>query len=165
MFSSMDKSLRYTFYGIIATFMLLFLATYHTLKIAFSGHEGVMNKDYYEVGLNYEKFIDEQKKLIEEGYHFEGLLFGDHPTLKPGENPVSLRFFKGETPISNAKITLRLEKRATDKFTRISEIPQGDEGKYEGTIEIAAEGKWFLTITGDDNGKVLKKYFSIDVVN
>jgi len=165
MFKHMEKSLRYTFYGIIATFLLLFLATYHTLKIAFSGHEGVMNKDYYEVGLNYEKFIEEQKKLIGEGYHFEGILFGEHPILKPGENPISIKFFRGDTPISDARVTVKLEKRATDKFTKIVDIQPIENGKYEGILDIATEGKWFITITGNDNGKTLKKYFPIDVIN
>lgn len=161
----MEKSLRYTFYGIIATFLLLFLATYHTLKIAFSGHEGVMNKDYYEVGLNYEKLIEEQKKLIEEGYHFEGTIFGENPTLKSGENPISIKFLKGDAPISDARVTVKLEKRATDKFTKIFDIQSFENGRYEGVLSIASEGKWFITITGSDNGKTLKKYFPIDVVN
>lgn len=165
MFKHMDKSLRYTFYGIITTFLLLFWATYHTLKIAFTDHEGVMNKDYYEIGLNYEKFIEEQKKLMEEGYHFEGNLFGEHPTLKSGDNKFSIGFFRGDVPIEDAKISLKLEKRATDKYTKVLVLPATSKGIYEGFTNLNMEGKWFLTVTGDDHGKILKKYFPIDVIN
>jgi hypothetical protein len=61
MFKGMDPSLKYTFYGIFAIFFSLFVATYHTLKVAFNGNEGVMNKNYYEIGLfRYDEFSSEQ---------------------------------------------------------------------------------------------------------
>ena len=160
----MHKSLKYTFYGIIVIFLFLFFATYHTLKIAFTNNEGVMNKDYYEVGLNYEKFIDAQKKLIEEGYHFESQIISENPKLKKGENNIEIKFLRESQNISGAEVELKIEKRATDKFTKIIKL-QDNNGIYSGKIFPETGGKWFLTITGNDHGKILKKYFPVDVIN
>ncbi len=165
MFKGMHPSLKYTFYGIIAIFMSLFVATYHTLKVAFTNNEGVMNKNYYEVGLKYERVIEEQKKLQEEGYHFEGSLLMDSPTLKKGINEIQISFLKGKEFLSDSSVEVKIEKRATEKFTRSTSLQSSASGIFQGTLSIETEGKWFLTITGNDHGKILKKYFPIDVVN
>jgi len=165
MFKGMDQSLKYTFYGIFAIFLSLFAATYHTLKVAFTGNEGVMNKNYYEVGLNYEKFIEDQKVMIEEGYHFEGSLLSLNPSLKKGVNTIEIEFLKGNDKLNTAEVELKIEKRATDNFTKITKLTREDNGKYIGNIELQNEGKWFITITGIAEGRVLKKYFPVDVVN
>lgn len=165
MFKGMDPSLKYTFYGIFTIFLGLFLATYHTLTIAFSNNEGVMNKNYYEIGLKYEHVIGEQKKLIEEGYHFESSLLSDTAPLKKGINEVEIKFLKGNESLPESSVEIKIEKRATEKFTHSSPLVKTENGLFSGTLNIETKGKWYLTITGTDHGKVLTKYFPIDVVN
>ena len=165
MFKGMDPSLKYTFYGIFTIFLGLFIATYHTLTIAFTNNEGVMNKNYYEIGLKYEHVIEEQKKLKEEGYHFESSLLSTSPTLKTGINEIEIKFLKGNENLPESSVEVKIEKRATEKFTHSSSLLKSESGQFLGKLNIETEGKWFLTITGTDHGKVLKKYFPIDVVN
>ena len=66
MFKGMDPSLKYTFYGIFTIFLGLFIATYHTLTIAFTNNEGVMNKNYYEIyELLKPKILRNKKRLLD----------------------------------------------------------------------------------------------------
>ncbi|MCP5510307.1 MAG: FixH family protein [Leptospiraceae bacterium] len=160
----MDKSLRYTFYGIIAIFLSLFVATYYTLRIAFEGHEGVVRTDYYEIGLNYNKYLQDQKALVKEGYKFDSKL-NERSFLRLGNNPIEIKFYKNDTLLSDSSVVIKLERRATKKFDKTLKLQIDQDGNHRGEIDINSTGQWILTLMGTHDGKTLQESYNIDVMN
>lgn len=146
MFEKVDQ-LKIAFGMIITTFLLLFVATYYTFKVALKdGPIQLVDKDYYQVGLNYEKTLAEKKRLESEGYHFELL----NPNLNVGKNDLQIAFKKGEEFLPNQNLILVLEKKATDKYNQVIDLEKGTNSYYT-TLDIPQNGKWILTLKNLSN--------------
>ncbi|MBP9889903.1 MAG: FixH family protein, partial [Leptospiraceae bacterium] len=77
-----QPTLRFAFTMMGLAFAALIGATWYTVKIAMAGHEPVMDRNYYEKGLNYEKEIAESLQMKSEGYHFVSGLITKETTLQ-----------------------------------------------------------------------------------
>jgi nitrogen fixation protein FixH len=152
---------------ILAIFGLLFVATYHTFKVALSAPNELVDKDYYQVGLNYEKKIANIKKLKAEGYQFT--VFTDLDNLKKGINSIQIRFAKEgqiisegsiklkEEKLSGKKIQVLLERGATDKYNKAFILTEDSPGIYSGNLDIPDSGKWILTIASEEDSFMERK--------
>jgi nitrogen fixation protein FixH len=160
----MDKSLRYLFYGIIFSFLCLFAATYHTVKIALAGHEPVINPNYYEVGLNYEKHLNEQKKMAEDGYLFTSPLL-EKNYLVTGPNQIQVKFLKKDEVLTNSEVKVKIERKATMKFNKTIDLKVQGDGTYLGEIDVEGKGQWVMTFSGTHEGKTYLYSFPVDILN
>ncbi|WP_039938699.1 FixH family protein [Leptospira noguchii] len=162
---ALHKSMKLAFFWIWIAFIALIGATIVTIRYANSGDTGLIEKEYYEKGLNYEKSILEQKKMIEEGYSYESILFTQNPNLKTGRNSIEVRFLKSKVPITGAKLKIEIERPATDLWNRnliLKEDPK-TSGTYFGVLEFSGTGKWALNIKGEISGKTLKKTIYLNI--
>lgn len=89
---ALHKSMKLAFTWIWIAFIALISATAVTIRYANENYTGPIEREYYEIGLNYEKSILEQRKMLEEGYSFESVLLSQN--LKLGKNPIVIRFLK-----------------------------------------------------------------------
>lgn len=159
MFKNMHSSMRNAFLAIGLIFVGLFAATYYTFKVALrDGPIEVVDKNYYQVGLNYEKTIEDKRVLKAQGYHFE-ILSSD---LKIGENVFLVQFKKGTEFLSGREGFLLLERGATDKYNR--KIPlKSDENGYTAKLNIPSGGKWVVTLVLNESGKDFTESFVFQV--
>ena len=185
--SNMHKSVKIAFFLIGVMFLCLFIATAVTIQHTSSQPISVVESDYYEKGLNYEKTIRDLKELKAEGYNFSGEVFSDNFTFKTGDNEIVVFFTKNGQEIPSAEVTLLLERSTTDKYnvplklvncsdaSIKSEINQVcikngkvSPGKFVGNLRIPGKGLWLITVKGEFPGekgnRTLKKTLNIDVV-
>ncbi|RHX84937.1 FixH family protein [Leptospira stimsonii] len=162
---ALHKSMKLAFVWIGIAFVALIAATVVTIRYASEGYTGPIEKGYYEKGLNYEKSILEQRKMIAEGYSYESKLFTATPELKKGKNQISIQFKKSGTPISGAKLQILIERSATDEWNRSLSLSEDSKnhGTYVGTVEIPEEGLWILSLQGEIEGRVLQKTAEIRI--
>lgn len=153
----MHKSVKIAFFWIITLFIGLFVATYVTIQYANRDPIQVIEKNYYEKGLNYEKEIRDQKEMIAEGYRITGNIFSDGYYLKKGKNPVSIAFYLKNTIVPDSVISLQIERGATDRFNKSVSLQKNSSGEFVGEIDIAFEGPWVITATAVTNGKSFVK--------
>ncbi len=142
----MDE-LKVAFGMILLTFILLFVATFYTFKVALKdGPIQLVDKDYYQIGLNYEKTLEDRKKLEKQGYRFEIL----NQNLNLGKNELQVIYKKGDEFLPNQNLILVLEKGATDKYNQILDLEKGNNSYYT-TLNISQSGKWILTLKSLNN--------------
>lgn len=157
--------MKLAFVWIGVAFVALIAATVVTIRYASEGYTGPIEKGYYEKGLNYEKSILEQRKMIAEGYSYESKLFTSSPDLKKGKNLVSIQFRKSGAPITGAKLQILIERSATDEWNRslsMIEDPK-NKGNYQGSIDIPEEGLWILSLQGETEGRILQKTVEVKI--
>ncbi|AIT10950.1 FixH family protein [Leptospira santarosai] len=162
---ALHKSMKLAFAWIWIAFIVLIFATAVTIRYANENYTGPIERDYYEIGLNYEKSVLEQKKMIEEGYHYESVLFSPNPNLKLGKNAIVIRFLKSGIPVSGAKVRIQIERSATDLWNRsflLEEDPKTN-GNYLGVLEFSETGPWVLSVKGEISGKNLKKTENLNI--
>lgn len=188
--SNMHKSVKMAFFLIGVMFLCLFIATAITIQHASSQPISVVESDYYEKGLNYEKSIQDLKDLKAEGYSFSGEMFSDDFTFKTGDNEIVMSFTKNGQEIPSAEVTLLLERSTTDKYNvplkliNCSDASMKSEtfrwakvcvqdgkvsaGKFVGNLRIPGKGLWLITVkgqfAGEKESRTLKKTLNIDVV-
>lgn len=103
--------------------------------------------------------------MIEEGYHYESVLFSPNPNLKLGKNAIVIRFLKSGIPVSGAKVRIQIERSATDLWNRsflLEEDPKTN-GNYLGVLEFSETGPWVLSVKGEISGKNLKKTENLNI--
>ncbi|EMY15549.1 FixH family protein [Leptospira weilii str. Ecochallenge] len=162
---ALHKSMKLAFTWIWIAFIALISATAVTIRYANENYTGPIEREYYEIGLNYEKSILEQRKMLEEGYHYESVLFSPNPNLKLGKNPILIRFLKSGIPVGGAKIGVQIERSATDLWNRsflLKEDPK-TKGNYLGVLEFSEIGPWVLSIKGEISGRSLKKTENLNI--
>lgn len=157
--------MKLAFAWIWIAFIALIAATVVTIRYANTGYTGPIEKEYYEKGLNYEKSILEQRKMLAEGYSYESVLFSSNPDLKSGKNPILIRFNKSGAPVSGAKLTVQIERSATDQYnqTVVLEEDSKNKGSYSGTLEFPESGRWILSLKGDIAGRILEKTQDLNI--
>mgnify|MGYP005614999805 CR=1 FL=1 len=158
-----ENSVRFALIMMGLAFAALMGATWYTVKIAMIGHEPVMDKHYYEKGLNYEKEIAEGIQMRSEGYHFDSSILNANSNLVKGTNPVEIRILKKDFPVNNAKLFLVRERSATNKFTEKTEVILEKDGIYRANIDFPFDGSWQITLNANVEGRSFDKTFMVIV--
>ncbi|MCC5815502.1 MAG: FixH family protein [Leptospira sp.] len=162
-FKELDKSVRYAFYAMGFIFICLFIATGITINVAMDGHEPVVDPNYYEKGLNYEKVLEDIKIMKQEGYNIQSALFEDRLPLQRGDNDVVIHFTKSGEDLDTAEISIVRERGATFKFNETFPMKNIGQGKYQANVQIPELGQWMLTIKATDKGRTLSKTIKVVV--
>lgn len=160
---SQGNSVKFLFILLGLAFAALIGATWHTVNIAMAGHEPVIDKFYYEKGMNYEKEIAKSKQMQIEGYRFESTVIEKEQNLKKGNNEVQVKFLLKDTPVNTAKLFVTRERTATSKFTEKKELGFDKDGVYKANIDFPDDGKWLVTLTATVDGRSLEKAFMVTV--
>ncbi|TGK12738.1 FixH family protein [Leptospira kmetyi] len=162
---ALHKSMKLAFAWIWIAFIALIAATVVTIRYANTGYTGPIEKEYYEKGLNYEKSILEQRKMLAEGYSYESILFSSNTGLKVGKNPIFIRFQKSGTPIVGAKLIVQIERSATDQYNQTVSLQEDSKnrGTYLGVLEFPESGRWILSLKGDVSGRILEKTHDLNI--
>ncbi len=158
----MHRSAKNVFYFIFGLFGLLFIATFVTVRLSLKNHEGVMDKDYYEKGLNYEKVIGETREMLALGYGFSGEIFENRKFLHTGKNKIRISFTKNNSEIPNASVSMIIERGATSKLTAKHELAR-EGNHFIGEVELPSYGGWLFTFYGRDGKRTLQKTFQVIV--
>lgn len=162
-FKDLDKSVRYAFYAMGVTFVCLLIATGITVYIANKDHEPVVDPQYYEKGLNYEKTLEDIRIMQEEGYHVATSLLEETYPLVQGDNKVEILFTKSGIPLEDAKVTILRERGATFKFNKGYILTHAGKGVYTTNVDIPDLGQWVVTIQATHLERTLKKTVKIVV--
>lgn len=158
-----QPTLRFAFTMMGLAFSALIFATWYTVKIAMAGHEPVMDRNYYEKGLNYEKEIAESVQMKSEGYHFESNIITGTAELKKDSNEIQIGIFKNQTPVNGAKLFLTKERTATNKFTEKKQLSFDKDGNYTTSLSFPHEGEWQITLQANVEGRNFEKTFMVSV--
>ncbi|WP_232225949.1 FixH family protein [Leptospira terpstrae] len=161
MFKELHPSLRNAMYVVLFSFTALVAATFYTIRLTYKNFEPVMDKNYYEIGLNYEKAIENQKELLKQGYVLKSNW--DNLSIIPfGESEISVQLEKGGT-ITNAKsLIVYLERNATTKNTVHYNLKPNANG-FSGKIPLLEKGTWNLRLVADIDGKSFEREGKISV--
>lgn len=162
-FKDLDKSVKWAFYAMGVTFILLFIATGITIHIATKDHEPVLDPNYYEKGLNYEKAYEDIKVMKQDGYEVLSPLFDDRFPLNLGDNEVIIDFNKSGEGIDEAKVSILRERGATFKFNQNFPMENLGNGQYKTNLTIPELGQWVLTIRATHKGRTLSKIVKVVV--
>ncbi|MCW7500445.1 FixH family protein [Leptospira soteropolitanensis] len=163
MFKELHPSLRNAMYVVLISFTALVAATFYTIRLTYKNFEPVMDKNYYEIGLNYEKAIENQKELLKEGYLIK--TNWDNQILLPmGESEISVQLEKNGTQTnSSAKtMTVFLERNATTKNTARYDLKPTPNG-FVGKIPLLEKGTWNLRLVADIDGKSFEREGKISI--
>lgn len=162
-FKDLDKSVKNIFYGMGFLFLCLFIATGVTINVANDGHEPVIDPNYYEKGLNYEKTLEDIRIMQDEGYAISGSLLEDTYPLNMGDNTIQIHFSKSGTNLDDANITILRERGATFKFNQDYKLEHKGNGIYETNLTVPDLGQWVLTIRATHAGRTLRKILKVVV--
>ncbi|TGM77830.1 FixH family protein [Leptospira bouyouniensis] len=161
MFKELHPSLRNAMYVVLFSFTALVAATFYTIRLTFKHFEPVMDKNYYEIGLNYEKAIENQKELLNQGYKLT--TNWDNTTLLPlGEIDLNVTLNQKETLVKADSIYVILERNATTKNTTRYDLKPSNLG-FTGKIPLKETGTWNLRIISNINGKLFERESKITV--
>jgi hypothetical protein len=150
-------------YAVMLSFIALMAATFYTVRLTFQNFEPVLDKNYYEIGLNYEQAIKDQKILIAEGYNLE-LKVGDGAAiLSTGTQPVVVQVLKTGKISEATSVSLILERSATIKNTYSYVLDRDLSGRFIGKINIPAQGIWNTRTIAEISGKKFEKQGLISV--
>ncbi|MCB1193064.1 MAG: FixH family protein [Leptospiraceae bacterium] len=158
--ANLSKSMKRAFFIMGIAFFFLIVATVYTVYLATKEYEPVVDPNYYEKGLNYDKEIGRKLEMKNEGYRFETNLLTEKYPLKTGSNTVSVLLFKNSEKVQDAKTFMQWERSATNKFTKRVPLHFSKENsQYTGTVDIPYYGQWIITLIAEINGKVFEKRF------
>ncbi|MCW7482950.1 FixH family protein [Leptospira kanakyensis] len=161
MFKELHPSLRTAMYVVLFSFTALVAATFYTIRLTYKHFEPVMDKNYYEVGLNYEKAIENQRDLLKQGYSIKSN-WDKFNILPLGESEILVQLEKNGT-LTNAKsMTVYLERNATTKNTAHFNLKPTANG-FVGKIPLLEKGTWNLRLVADISGKSFEREGKISV--
>ncbi len=163
MFQDLHPSLRNVMYAVIISFIALMAATFYTIRLTYQNFEPVLDKNYYEIGLNYEQAIKDQKLLIADGYSLELTVDDGRAILSEGPKQATVRILKDGKMSEAASVNLILERAATVKQTVNYALSKDVSGKFVGTIDLKGIGSWNTRTIANINGKVFEKQGNISV--
>jgi len=150
-------------YLVLLSFVGLIAATFYTIRLTYKHFEPVMDKDYYEIGLNYENSIKDQKELMNQGFQLDLKIGNGDIILTKGIMPVVVSVKQNQN-LSNAdSIKLILERSATTKQTYNYELKKSSDGIYKTNIEIKDIGSWNTRVIAIIGGKTFEKQGIISI--
>ena len=155
------NSVRFLFTILGLAFAALIVATWHTINVAMAGHEPVIDKNYYEKGMDYEKEIAKSKQLQIEGYRFESILLQAGSNLTKAKQEVQVKLIQKDAPVNDAKLFLTRERTATNKYTEKTELIFDKDGVYKANLEFPFDESWQVTLTADLKGRKFEKTYMV----
>ncbi|TGK83098.1 hypothetical protein EHQ24_07235 [Leptospira noumeaensis] len=163
MFKELHPSLRTAMYVVLFSFTALVAATFYTIRLTYKNFEPVMDKNYYEVGLNYEKAIENQRELLKQGYSIK-TNWDNQPLLPIGESEILVKLEKdgSVTNLSAKSMTVYLERNATTKNTAHYDLKPTASG-FVGKISLLEKGTWNLRLVSNIGGKSFERDGKISV--
>ncbi|XDD48492.1 FixH family protein [Leptospira sp. WS39.C2] len=155
MFKELHPSLRNAMYVVLLSFTALVAATFYTIRLTYKHFEPVMDKNYYEIGLNYEKAIEDQKELLKQGYQIT--TNWDKTTILPsGDLDLNVTLNqKGKTVKVDSMVVI-LERNATTKNTSRYDLKPSNND-FIGKIPLKDSGTWNMRIIAMINGKSFER--------
>lgn len=164
MFKNLDPSLRKAMYVVLLAFVLLISATFYTVRLTFKHFEPVMDKDYYETGLNYEKAIADQKELTALGYKIK--TNWDDLTFLP-KNPIEI---KAELQLHNEVVessqgTVFIERNATTREAKTIPLQQDKTSplSWSSMVLFPSPGSWNVILKLSIQEKTITKELKVIV--
>ncbi|GBF51876.1 hypothetical protein LPTSP4_34140 [Leptospira ryugenii] len=155
MFKNLDPSLRKAMYVVLAAFLCLVGATFYTIRLTYQQYEPVMDKDYYEIGLNYEKTIRDQKELMSAGYRLD-LNWGANADILPKENLIlQVSLLQNESKVPSEEVKLILERNATVSKTLRLVLNEKETGVFSAKLPDLDPGTWNTRVIA----KIENRYF------
>lgn len=155
------NSVRFLFTILGLAFAALIVATWHTINLAMAGHEPIIDKNYYEKGLDYEKEIAKSKQLQIEGYRFESIFSQTGANLTKAAQEVQVKLIQKDVPVNDAKLFLTRERTATSKYTERIELILEKDGIYKANLGFPFDGSWQVTLTADLKGRKFEKTYMV----
>ena len=163
-FKDLDKSLKISFYWIGLFFFLLVSSTVYTFHYAKSIFEPVMDKDYYEKGLNYEKLIKAQEVLEKEGFTLESDLLKVSNWDSQKTNTIFLELKKKGTVFQEQYLpTIVLERGASKLFSKEIQLKKTNQNTFTGSLAGLEPGEWTVILKAEWNGNSFRKITNITV--
>ncbi|TGM40445.1 hypothetical protein EHQ75_08305 [Leptospira levettii] len=161
MFKDLHPSLRNAMYVVLFSFTGLVAATFYTIRLTYKHFEPVMDKNYYEIGLNYEKAIENQKELIKQGYKLSSNW--DKTTILPlGELDLTVTLNQNESFVKADSMYVILERNATTKNTTRYDLKPSDLN-FIGKIPLKESGTWNMRLIANISGKSFEREGKITV--
>ncbi|MCG6149568.1 FixH family protein [Leptospira levettii] len=161
MFKDLHPSLRNAMYVVLFSFTGLVAATFYTIRLTYKHFEPVMDKNYYEIGLNYEKAIENQKELIKQGYKLS--TNWDKTTILPlGELDLTVTLNQNESFVKADSMYVILERNATTKNTTRYDLKPSDLN-FIGKIPLKESGTWNMRLIANISGKSFEREGKITV--
>ncbi|PJZ36250.1 hypothetical protein CH354_14230 [Leptospira levettii] len=161
MFKDLHPSLRNAMYVVLFSFTGLVAATFYTIRLTYKHFEPVMDKNYYEIGLNYEKAIENQKELIKQGYKLS--TNWDKTTILPlGELDLTVTLNQNESFVKADSMYVILERNATTKNTTRYDLKPSDLN-FIGKIPLKESGTWNMRLIAIISGKSFEREGKITV--
>ncbi|TGL41587.1 hypothetical protein EHQ49_08190 [Leptospira perdikensis] len=161
MFKELHPSLRSAMYVVLFSFTALVAATFYTIRLTYKNFEPVMDKNYYEIGLNYEKAIETQKGFLKQGYLIK--TSWDNQTILPlGESEITAQLEKSGVLAQASSMTVFLERNATTKNTAHYDLKSNGNG-FSGKISLLEKGTWNLRLVANIDGKTFEREGKISV--
>ncbi|MCW7467407.1 hypothetical protein EHQ96_02235 [Leptospira levettii] len=161
MFKDLHPSLRNAMYVVLFSFTGLVAATFYTIRLTYKHFEPVMDKNYYEIGLNYEKAIENQKELIKQGYKLS--TNWDKTTILPlGELDLTVTLNQNESFAKADSMYVILERNATTKNTTRYDLKPSDLN-FIGKIPLKESGTWNMRLIANISGKSFEREGKITV--
>jgi nitrogen fixation protein FixH len=124
--------------GISAGFAVL-MAT--TLYLSYRGHEGLVDRNYYESASN--EFAERE---IERREGFEVRV---PDRYRPGDNRFEAVLATAAGPLRGARVTLVAMRPSGPAEDRRYVLREGSPGTYEGDIRLPSPGQWILSLAAD----------------
>ncbi|MEM7179951.1 MAG: FixH family protein [Spirochaetota bacterium] len=159
----LDSSLKYAFSLIVLLFLALFAATWFTVKVSLQGHEKIVDPNYYEKGLNYEKAIAAKREMHRQGYSLQ--FPEEKPELRLGKNKIQIQFHKQNQAVAEAKLSVKLARGATYRFDKSYGMQSVGEGLHVSQVEVPASGEWLMTFSAKHGEQMLEKVYRFVVKN
>ncbi len=163
MFKNLDPSLRNVMYAVILSFVALMAATFYTVRLTFKNFEPVLDKNYYEIGLNYEQVIKDQKELVSLGYSLDLKIGDGSPLLVTGPQTATVTILQNGKVGQATSVLLVLERSATTKNTFTYKLDPDASGNFVSKINIPGSGTWNTRAIADISGKKFEKQGIISV--
>jgi nitrogen fixation protein FixH len=125
-------------YYFIAFFLVIIVVNVIFIKSALNSHTGVITKNAYEKGLEYNKTIQTVDAQTHLGWHTDFKIDNHHAALR--------LFGKYQKPINHAKITLFIKDITSDKHDFSVPLTFVKDGLYQNVINFSRKGQWDIRI-------------------
>lgn len=155
----MSKSMKTMFTLIIAFFVLLFIGAFFLFKIALSVETPVVQKDYFERGLNYNDTLAKVQNAEEAGWKMQ--VGGMKGGMAPLSGTIAVRITSpGEESIETSIVSLKIELPATIEGRKTyTLVPvEGEPGLFAADYTIDKKATYEVYLSALINGKYLLRH-------
>ena len=135
---------RHVLLGMICFFGVIFAVNAYFINVALSTNTGVVSKEPYRKGLNYNDRIAESERQAQLGWH-------DKITLAPEGDKISIRLNdKDGKTVNGLNITALIGRPASEEDDVTVTLSETSQGTYEAAIPVRAAGNYIASIEAID---------------